>query len=216
MTPVIVTALQFAQLYPGIGVTQQDSWRKAFNAAALEFELNTLQRLAAFHAQISHESYGLKHQEESFNYTPERLLAVFPRHFSTVKQAKDYINRGPQAIANRVYANRMGNGDEASGDGYRYRGRGPTALTGKANYIEFGTALGLPLAEKPEQAKEMVPGARIAARYFYTRGCCELADQDDIEAITKRINGGSIGLADRVQRWLHARRILGLDPPDAA
>lgn len=182
-----VSQLQFAQLYPGIGASKQERYFRAFDVACREFEINTLPRLAAFHAQLAHESGGLKFLEEMGG----------PSYWKRYEGRRDLGNVHP-------------------GDGVLYHGRGPIQLTGRANYAEFGQALGVPLEVQPQLALEIEVGARIAARYFRTRGCCELADTGDYERITKRINGGLNGHADRVQRWAHSRRILGLDPPEAA
>jgi len=187
MTPAKVSGLQFARLFPGLGASKQERYHQAFDVAADKYDINTLQRLAAFYAQVAHESCGFKYIEELGGPT--------------------YWKR---------YEGRRDLGNVTPGDGVLFHGRGPIQLTGRANYAEFGEALGLPLEVQPELALEIEVGALIAARYWQTRGCNELADADNFERITKRINGGLNGQADRVKRWEHARRVLGLEPPVAA
>jgi putative chitinase len=156
--------------------------------------INTPLRTAHFMAQIEHESH-LKPIEESTNYSADRLLKIFPKYFDQAT-AKLYERR-PIQIANKVYANRMGNGNETSGDGYKYLGRGFIQLTGKSNYQAFKNASGIDVVSNPELLLEEA-NAMICAIWFWNKnGISELADQDDIVNITKRINGGITGLEDR-------------------
>jgi len=182
----------------------------ALHAACAEFSINTAERSIAFLSQIHHESSGLSRLSESFAYTPQRLMAVWPFRFRSLSAAQEYESKGPRAIANYVYSDRMGNGPERSGDGWKYRGQGFLQLTGLANFAEFGEALGLPLVKSPELAQRSTEGARIAARYWSTRGCNELADALNVTAITRAINGGLTGLKDRRATWLLFRSIVGL------
>lgn len=163
--------------------------------ACAEWGIDTPLRLAAFLAQIAHESGQLRALVENLNYSAEALLRVFPRHFEA-RQAATYA-RHPDRIASRVYANRMGNGDEASGDGWRYRGRGLIQVTGKANYAACGPALGLDLIAQPELLEQPGPAARSAGWFWHWNGLNRPADARDIETITRRINGGLTGLDDR-------------------
>lgn len=206
--PTAVTPSQFEAMFPKAG-----DYHALFltqGSACDEFSITTTERQAAFFAQLSHESVGLTRLEESFAYYPARLMSVFPFRFQTRAKANDYVSRGPQAIASLVYANRLGNGPEKSGDGWTYRGRGFIQLTGRKNYAEFGTALGLPLEQTPNLAKLPAHAARIAARFWQTRGCNEMADILNLVGITRAINGGLIGLKDRIETWNRFRSILGL------
>lgn len=165
-----------------------------------EYEINTPKRVAAFIAQCAHESGGFVFVTENLNYSASGLMRVFPKYFPTPELAKQY-ERNPQKIASRVYANRMGNGDEASLEGFKFRGRGILQLTGKDNYFWFGASLNL----TPEQASEYLEtfeGAAQSACWFWeTNKLNDLADAGDIKAMTKRINGGYIGLEDRIHHY---------------
>lgn len=176
--------------------------------ACAEWSIDTPLRLAAFLAQIAHESGQLCALAENLNYSADALLRVFPRHFEA-SQAATYA-RHPDRIASRVYANRMGNGDEASGDGWRYRGRGLIQVTGKTNYAACGTALGLDLIAQPELLEQPGPAARSAAWFWHRNGLNRPADAHDIETITRRINGGLSGLDDRKAHYARACAALEL------
>lgn len=159
--------------------------------------IDTPMRIAHFLAQVLHESGRLSVVQENLNYSAERLLRVFPRHFRDIEQARAYAHQ-PERIANRVYGGRMGNGNEASGDGYRYRGRGFIQLTGKHNYQGFADWSEEDVVANPD----LVSGelAALSAVYFWTtRKLNAMADVDDLTAITRRVNGGLNGLEDRVQ-----------------
>jgi putative chitinase len=175
-------------------------------AACEEFEVNTPKRVAAFLAQWAHETQGFTRFVENLNYSAKGLLSTFPRHF-TPEQAEDYA-RQPEKIANRVYANRMGNGPEASGDGWRYRGRGAPMLTGRENYRVFGRKLGLDLEANPDRAAEPGIGFRLAGLFWRDRNLNELADRGDFKLMTRRINGGLIGLEDRLALYHKAQEAL--------
>ncbi|MGE4278654.1 MAG: glycoside hydrolase family 19 protein [Magnetospirillum sp.] len=170
--------------------------------ACAEWGIDTPLRLAAFLAQIAHESGQLRALVENLNYSADALLRVFPRHFNA-GQAAAYA-RQPQRIGSRVYANRMGNGDETSGDGWHYRGRGLIQVTGKTNYAACGTALGLDLIAQPELLEQPGPAARSAAWFWHRNGLNRPADARDIKTITRRINGGLTGLEDRKVHYAHA------------
>lgn len=175
-------------------------WYDALTTAADEFEINTLAREAPFLANAAHESRGLTVLLENLNYGAARLLELFPftpqRPWGFTAESVNSYARMPERIANRIYANRLGNGPEASGDGWRYRGRGIFQLTGRANYEEFGTAFGRDLVARPDEALGTVLSCRIAGRFWQTRGCNELADRQDDRAIRIKINGGTIGLGE--------------------
>lgn len=185
-------------------------WAVALSPAMAEREITTPLRVAAFLAQLAHESVGLTRFEENLNYSAEGLLKTFRKYF-TPEGAVGYA-RQPQKIANRVYANRMENGDEASGDGWLYRGRGPIQLTGRRNYRAAGTALGLKLEVFPDQVKsDPAVGARVACWFWYTRMLNTMADEgpEAFEAITRAINGGLNGLDDRRAYYAKALVLLG-------
>lgn len=175
-------------------------WIDPLNAACEEFQINTVMRAVPFLANCSLESKGFTELSENLNYGAARLLEVFPftpqrRWGFTDKDVHRYA-RMPERIANRIYANRLGNGPEHSGDGWRYHGRGIIQLTGRANYQEFGDALGRDLVANPDEALGTVLACRIAGRFWQTRGCNELADIGDDTGIRRRINGGLLGMKE--------------------
>lgn len=171
------------------------------------YGFDTPLRRAHFLAQLAHESGGFKRLVENLSYGAAGLQSTWPSRFDAATAAK--YARQPERIANKVYADRLGNGAEATGDGWRYRGRGYIQLTGKANYADFSQRLfgDDRLVREPGQAAEPAIAILLAAEYWKAKGLNALADQDDIEGITRKINGGLIGLADRKQ-WLdHFKRI---------
>ena len=168
----------------------QDKYKSLFE----KYELNTQLRIAHFMAQIEHES-GLKPISENLNYSAKRLLEIFPKYFTTEK-ALLYANK-PQLIANKVYANRMGNGSEDSGEGWKYRGRGFIQITGKENYFRLANDTDLDCLKNPDLLLEE-PNAMLSALWFWNlKGLNKFADKNDIVGITKRINGGINGLEHR-------------------
>ena len=175
-----------------------------------KFELNTPNRLAHFLAQAGHESGGFRLTKENLNYSAKGLMGIFKRYFPNEAKAKLY-ERKPEKIANLVYGNRMGNGDEASGDGAKYCGRGYIQLTGKDNYLAFGKAINEDLSKDPT----LVAGkyAMLSAAWFFTKnGLHKLADKgatdEVVTMITKRVNGGTIGLADRIKHFKEYYNLL--------
>ncbi len=175
-----------------------------------EYEINTPKRIAAFLAQCAHESGGFVFVTENLNYSASGLMRVFPKYFPDMATAKQY-ERNPQKIASRVYANRMGNDNENSLEGWKFRGRGILQLTGKDNYFWFAASLEI----TPEQAAEYLEtfeGAAQSACWFWeTNKLNALADAGDIRAMTKRINGGYIGLEDREHHYEMALNMFGSD-----
>lgn len=170
------------------------------------FQINTPPRIAAFLAQIGHESGELRVLEENLNYRADRLLAVFPKYFSE-KTAPAYA-RNPQSIASLVYANRMGNGSVASGDGWKYRGRGLIQITGHDNYAACGKAVGADLVADPDLLLQPHWAALSAAWFWATHGCNALADAGKFDAITQRINGGQTGAIQRRALWLKIKTVM--------
>lgn len=172
-----------------------------------KYEINTLNRVCSFLAQCAHESGNFKFTSENLNYSSSALLKVFPKYFKDETIAKEY-ERKPEKIASRVYANRMGNGDEGSKEGYKFRGRGYIQLTGKNNYLDFAKSIGKSLDEAVEYCSSD-EGALESALYFWKREKLnELCDKDDIKSMTKRINGGFNGLEDRKQKYEYYKSIL--------
>lgn len=158
------------------------------------------ERLAAFLAQIAHESGGFNFVQENLNYGAKGLMGTFKKYFPTEELAKQY-ERKPEKIANRVYSSRMGNGDEASGDGWKFRGRGLIQLTGKSNYSRLAKDLGVDLDECVKFL-ETTEGAVTSAGWFWDNNNLNaICDKGDFVLLTKRINGGTIGLADRKHHY---------------
>ena len=168
-----------------------------------KFELNTPLRLAHFLAQAGHESGGFKLVNENLNYGAKGLLSIFKKYFPTPDKAALY-ERKPEKIANLVYGGRMGNGPEASGEGYKFRGRGYIQLTGKANYTEFDKVVPENLVESPDLVATKYP-LLSAAWFFHKNNLHKIADKGATDAVvtevTKRVNGGTIGLADRIKHF---------------
>lgn len=175
-------------------------WLPAVQAACDRFEINNPNRVAAFLAQCGHESGGFTRLLENLNYSAEALMRVWPSRFPTMEVAMRY-HRQPEKIANNVYGNRMGNGPESSGDGWRYRGRGLKQLTGKSNYTACSKGLGKDLVAEPELLLTPEFAALSAGWFWKANNCSPLADAREFELLTKRINGGLIGLADRKTRY---------------
>ncbi len=186
-----------------------DQWYDAICEICPEYEITTPQRLAAFIAQCAHESGGFKFLKENLNYRAESLLKVFPKYFKTLDEAKAY-EKQPAKIANRIYGNRMGNGPEDSGDGFRYCGRGLIQLTGKDNYTWFAASLEISVEEAAEYLETFEGAVQSACWFWETNNLNQWADKGDILTLTKRINGGTIGLEDRIKHYNHALHVLGV------
>jgi putative chitinase len=209
-----IEAAQLAAFLPTL--SRVDEWTRALNAAMERFEINTPYRAAAFLAQVAHESGEFSRLIENLSYSAARLCAVWPGRFPTIQAAQPY-ERNPERLANYVYAKRLGNGDTASGDGWRFRGRGLIQLTGRGNYRSCGSALALPLEAEPERLESPSGAALAAAQFWQSRGLNHLADDqsddnddEDFISITKIINGGTAGLKSRQQYWARARTVLGV------
>jgi putative chitinase len=198
---------QLQEIVPSLSDEKADSLIPPLNLAMAEAEINTPLRQAAFIAQVAHESQGFSRFTENLNYRAERLLDVFGKYF-TEDEAQEFAHQ-PEKIANRVYADRLGNGDEGSREGWRYRGRGFIQLTGKDNYREAGKFLKLDLVGKPELAEGLEVAARVAGWYWTSRNLNSYADNGQFDAITKKINGGLIGLNDRRAYYRKAKEVLG-------
>lgn len=172
-----------------------------------KYEIATPKRIAAFLAQVAHESGGFTALIENLNYSADALRRTWPKRFDA-KTAQLYA-RKPEKIANRVYSSRMGNGDEASGDGWRYRGRGLIQTTGKENYAKLAQHIGKDLATTVVYCETLDGAVESACFYWKTNDLNDLADSGDFVSITKRINGGTIGLTDRLEKYKKALKALG-------
>jgi|SRR5262249_6507477 len=191
-------------------------WVAPLNGAMARFDISDARRAAAFLAQIAHESNGLRSLTENLNYSVAGLMNTWPKRFPTLAVAQQYAGN-PGKIANHVYALRLGNGDEDSGDGWRYRGRGLIQLTGRGNYRAAGSALSLPLEDDPDQLAQPQAAALSAAWFWKSHGLNELADDtnpanddEDFETISIKINGGRAGLDSRKAYWAKAKSALGI------
>lgn len=182
-------------------------WEGPLNVTFERFDISTPLRQAAFIAQCGHECANFKVLEENLNYRAETLMKLWPKRFPTLEIANQYA-KNPKKIANMVYANRMGNRDEASGDGYRFRGRGCIQLTGHANYYHAGQALGEDFVMQPELVATPMYAALTAGFFWSTQKLNQYADSRDLKTMTRRINGGFIGLIERERHYNQALAIL--------
>ena len=185
-----------------------EHWAEALNKILPDYDINTPQRVAAFVAQSAHESGNFTALHENLNYRAVTLRKVFPKYFPTDEMAEQYAQQ-PEKIANRVYGGRMGNGPEESGDGFRYCGRGLIQLTGKQNYTKFAESIDTPVEEVPEFLGTFEGAIQSACWFWETNNLNQYADTGDILTMTKRINGGTIGLEDRTAHYNHALQVFG-------
>jgi len=203
----------------GVKRATAEKWVEAVAAACQEFNINTPQRIAGFLSQCAHESGGFERLQENLNYSADGMAGIWPRRFAVIgpdkkpvkKDGKNIPNkfalalhRKPEMIANVVYSGRMGNGPTESGEGWLYRGRGLKQLTGKDNHRACSAGLGVDLVSNPDMLLEPVYAARSAAWFWATNKCNVFADAGDIEGLTKKINGGLIGIDDRKKRYASA------------
>lgn len=205
---MVITQQQLLTAVPGLYKPRLDAFVATFNMWAVHFGIDTPLRVVHYLAQVFHESGNLRYTEENLNYSREALLRVFPKYFN--KENVDLYARNPQKIANRAYANRMGNGSEGSGDGYRFRGRGFIGTTGRANYKAYADSewcVG-DLMSHPEWLANS-PGDQKSAMFFWLKNDCnKFADADDVKGLTRRINGGYNGLASRQQLTVAFKNVL--------
>lgn len=200
-----VTAEQLSKIFPGNKNTA--ALADALNKVFPKYEINTVNRMAGFIAQCGHESLGFTVLKENLNYGAKGLLTTFKKYFPDESTAAKY-ERKPEMIANRVYGGRMGNGPEASGDGYKFRGRGAIQLTGKDNYTKFATSIGKSIDEAIAYVETLEGAIESACWFWKANNLNALCDADDIVAMTKRINGGTIGLEDRKKHYNEAKHLL--------
>ena len=201
----MITAEGLKALSPAIKPEVASAIAEALEANRAAYGVTTPQRMAHFLGQVCHESGGFTRFVENLNYSAERLCQVWPSRFPNIEAAKPFA-RNPEALAEKVYSGRMGNVNP--GDGAKFKGRGLIQLTGRANYTEAARYSGLDLVNHPELAADPASSAKIALDYWSSRGLNELADQDDIADITRKINGGLVGLPERRALVDKAKRVL--------
>jgi len=185
-----------------------DHWHEVLDQLLPDYDINTPLRVAHFIAQCAHESGNFVFIKENLNYGAPGLMKTFKRYFPTQELAQQYAKQ-PEKIANRVYANRMGNSDEASGDGWRYCGRGLIQLTGRDNYTFFAGSLGISVEDASEYLATFEGAAQSACWYWEQNNLNRFADANDVKGLTRAINGGYIGLEDRQKHTEHALHVLG-------
>lgn len=196
--PVAISATKL--VVAGLTAAKAQEWAPALSAACEKYEITTPKRIAMFLAQTTHESDDFTHLVENLNYSAGALMRVWPKRFPTLAIAKEY-ERSPEKIANKVYANRMGNRDEASGDGWKYRGRGPIQLTGHDNLAACSRGIGADLLADPGLLVTPKWGALSAGWFWATRKLNVISDTGDVATVTRKINGGLVGLSDRLNRY---------------
>lgn len=206
MSNCILSRDQLAQLIPGNPYV--DHWHHALSLCLPDYDINTPQRVAAFIAQCAHESGGFKFLKENLNYRAESLVKVWPRYFPNIEIARAY-EKNQEKIANRAYGGRMGNGPEETGDGWKFCGRGLIQLTGRNNYQAFADSIETPIDEIPAYLQTFEGAVQSACWFWENNKLNQWADAGDIVTLTKRINGGTLGLADRQKHYQHALHILG-------
>lgn len=199
---------QLQQLLPTN--SQCEHWYNALATLLPDYQIDTSLRIAAFIAQCSHESNGFMVLKENLNYSAPSLLKLFPRYFDSAT-AIHYCEQPnkQEVIANRIYANRMGNSNEASGDGFRYCGRGLIQITGKDNYQSFADSIEITAEAVPDYLATFEGAVQSACWFWESNNLNQYADSGDIVTLTKRINGGTNGLDDRTVRYQHALQVLG-------
>ena len=186
-----------------IGIAEK--WLEPLNNAFIKYHITDINEKAMFLAQTTHESNDYKRLEESFNYSPKRLFEVFRKRVGSLENAKKLCNEGAKAIADFVYGGRLGN---AKDEGYKYRGRGIIQLTGKNNYSNYGKKINIDLVNNPHLAKEPDTAIEIALLFWKEKECGLYAKFGDVKTVTKLINGGYNGLADRQKRFDSILKIL--------
>jgi putative chitinase len=203
----MITVEQFTHMFPKNKNAQ--AWTAALVEVLPTYQIDTPERIASFLAQCGHESAGFTVLQENLNYSAEGLNKIFHKYFPTLESAQPYA-RKPEMIANRVYASRMGNGDEHSGEGYKFRGRGPIQLTGKDNYAACSDFLFQDdtLLQNPDMLLDPEYALHSACWFWWKNDLNTYADNADLVTMTKRINGGTIGLDDRIKHYNEAMEIF--------
>ena len=206
MSPIAIDTLALALEIP---FDRASAWAASLNTTFSQFDINNVYRQAGFLSQVAHESAKFTRLEENLNYSAEGLLKTFPRHFDE-DSAAEYAHK-PEEIASCIYADRMGNGDEASKDGYTYRGRGLIQITGKASYKECSDSLGVDFLLSPDLLAQQRYACLSAGWFWASRNLNVWADAQDIESMTQRINGGLIGLEERQALYTQVYKVLSED-----
>jgi putative chitinase len=206
MSNFILTKDQLKQLLPKNPYI--DYWYHALEQALPDYDINTPQRVAAFIAQCAHESGSFVFLKENLNYKAESLCKVWPRLFPNLDVARQYAMQ-PEKIANRAYGGRMGNGPEETGDGWKFCGRGLIQLTGRSNYQAFADSIETDIEDLPEYLATFEGAVQSACWFWESNNLNVQADAGDIKLMTKKINGGYLGLEDRIKHYEHALHVLG-------
>jgi putative chitinase len=204
----MLTAEHLIKIVPTLSLQKAQEHLPFLLDAIQSFQINTPARIGAFMAQFAHQSQGLTRFVENLNYWAAGLRSVFRKYFPDDRTAIEY-QRKPERIANRVYTNRLGNGNEASGDGWNYRGKGAIQLTGKENHLKCGDALGVDFVANPDLLATPEYAFKSAAWFWSENGLNALADTEDLRAMTRKINGGLNGLESRLEYYTTARKVLG-------
>ena len=206
MPGLILSKSQLAELIKGNPYI--DNWHHALDLCLPDYDINTPRRVAMFIAQCAHESGGFKFLKENLNYKAASLMKVWPRYFPTQEIANQYAGK-QEMIANRAYGGRMGNGPEATGDGWRFCGRGLIQLTGRNNYQNFADSIETPVEDIPAYLQTFEGAVQSACWFWETNNLNRWSDQGDVLTVTKKINGGTLGLADRTKHYQHALHVMG-------
>lgn len=217
----IITTDVLTKLFPATPRATLDAWVEPLRAACRAHDILTPKRIAAFLSQVGHECAGFTQLSENLNYSGAGLAATWPRLFAEVgtngKRIAGKPNalalqlaRKPEAIANHAYANRMGNGDVASGDGWRFRGAGPMQLTGRSNHTLFGKTVGKPAEAVPDFVRTPDGGALAAAWFWSTNNLNKVCETKSVADVTRIINGGQLGLAEREKLFAVACTACGV------
>jgi len=204
----MITQEELKKHYPNANDKVLKALVESLKLLADKYGINTPLRLSHFLAQTAHESGGYRAIEENLNYSADGLNKIFPKYFKNAGRDAQAYHRQPEKIANIVYASRMGNGDTASGDGYKFRGRGVIQLTGRSNYTNFAKDMGIQLEEAVSYLATPQGAVESGAWFWNKNGLNALADKDDVTAVTKKINGGTIGLEDRKKHTEDFKKIL--------
>lgn len=198
-----ITVQQFHRFAPR---ADADLVAPALAAAATRFGITSDLHVAHWLGHMDVESAGFTRLDENLNYSADRLCAVWPRRFPNATAAHPYAHN-PEGLANKAYGGRLGNGDEASGDGWRFRGSGYMQITGRDNFEKTGLLIGLDLVQHPELLRQPGPAAMASAAFWQEHNLGKLADQDDVQGETQVINGGTTGLGARIDSIKRARTI---------
>lgn len=203
----MINAVDLKKIFPDASTANCEKFTPHLNAACAEYGIDTPLRVAGFLAQVGHESGQLNYVRENLNYKAESLMKYWKKYFPTIALAAQY-EKNPSKIGSRVYADRMGNGNEASGDGYSFRGRGLIQITGKTNYTLCGKGIGKDLIADPAYLETDEGAARSAGWFWHSRNINAAADAKDIVKMTRLVNGGKNGLEDREKLYKKALEVL--------